>query len=126
MQDRPTARELLETVADLLEKQVLGATSGLLQHQVRVAENLCRIAAREAELGPAHERAERERLQALLGTDCADLAELGARLVARLAAGPDPGFEKRAWAATLESVREKLATNKPGYADYDYRDEVPA
>jgi hypothetical protein len=126
MQDRPTARELLETVADLLEKELLPATSGLLQHQVRVAENLCRIVARETELGPEHERAERARLQALLGTDAPDLAELNARLVARLAAGPDPEFEKRAWGALVASVREKLATNKPGYDDYDYRDEVPA
>jgi hypothetical protein len=125
MQDRPTARELLETVADLLEKEVLAATTGLLQHQVRVAENLCRIVARELELGPAHESAERARLRALLETDATDLGELNARLVARLAAGPDPDFERRAWAALVESVREKLATNKPGYADYDYRDEVP-
>ncbi len=126
MQDRPTARELLETIAGLLEKEVLEATSGLLQHQVRVAGNLCGIIARELELGPAHESAERARLQALVGGDSGDLAELNARLVARFAAGPDPDFEKRAWAALVESVREKLATNKPGYDDYDYREEVPA
>jgi hypothetical protein len=126
MQDRPTARELLETIASLLEKDVLGATSGLLQHQVRVAGNLCRILERELALGPAHERADRARLDALVGADPgADLGAQNARLVARLAAGPDPELERRAWAALVESVKEKLAINKPGYDDYDYREEVP-
>lgn len=126
MQDRPTARELLTSVADLLESEVLAATSGLLQHQVRVAGNLCRIVERELALGAAHERADRERLEALVGTEPgAGLRTLNERLVARFAAGPDAELERRAWRALVQGVREKLAVNKPGYDDYDYRDEVP-
>ena len=51
MLDRPNASELLETIAELLGDEVLPATSGLLQHKVRVAANLCRILDREARLG---------------------------------------------------------------------------
>jgi hypothetical protein len=127
MHDRPTARELLTTIADLLEGEALRATSGLLQHQVRVAGNLCRILDRELEQAGAHEREERTRLSSLLGAGPdADLSSLHTRLIERLAAGADPEFERRAWRALVEGVREKLAVNKPGYDDYDYRDEVPA
>ncbi len=49
MQDRPTAQELLATIAELLEGEVLQSLEGEgpLQHQVRVAGNLSRILGRE-------------------------------------------------------------------------------
>jgi hypothetical protein len=125
MQDRPTASELLATIADLLEGDVLAATKGGLQHQVRVAGNLCRILEREASLGAAHEAREIELLASVLGEPPRgrDARALNAALVARLGAGHDAALEKRAFPALLEIVRGKLAIAKPGHDDYDFAGE---
>ncbi len=125
MQDRPTASELLATIADLLEGDVLAATKGGLQHQVRVAGNLCRILEREASLGAAHEAREIALLAQVLGEPAGgrDARTLNAALVARLAAGHDAALERRAFPALLEIVRGKLAIAKPGHDDYDFSGE---
>jgi hypothetical protein len=125
MQDRPTASELLATIADLLEGDVLAATRGGLQHNVRVAGNLCRILEREARLGPAHEAREVELLAAVLAEPARGRSarELSAALCARLDAGHDAALERRAFPALLEIVRGKLAIAKPGHDDYDFAGE---
>jgi hypothetical protein len=125
MQDRPTASELLATIADLLEGDVLAATKGGLQHQVRVAGNLCRILEREASLGAAHDAREVELLASVLGEPASGRSarELSAALVARLGAGHDAALERRAFPALLEIVRGKLAIAKPGHDDYDFAGE---
>ena len=126
MQDRPTAAELLATVAELLEQQLLPATQGPLRHPVRVAGNLCRILEREMDLGGAQEAREVAGLQALLESEETDPLELNRALAARLASGDDPDFERRARELLLDIVRGKLAIAKPGYDDYDFRDERPS
>jgi len=125
MQDRPTASELLATIADLLEGDVLGATKGGLQHQVRVAGNLCRILEREAQLGSAQDAREIALLVEVLGEPARGRSarELSAALVARLDAGHDAALELRAFPALLEIVRGKLAIAKPGHDDYDFASE---
>ncbi len=125
MQDRPTAQELLRTIGDLLQGEVLRATEGALQHQVRVAGNLCRILERELALGPELDAREVELLAGLLGEDAAgrDALALGAQLVERLRAD-DPELETRAWPALVEIVRGKLAIAKPGHDAYDFADEL--
>jgi hypothetical protein len=125
MQDRPTASELLITIADLLEGDVLAATRGGLQHNVRVAGNLCRILEREARLGAAQESREIELLARVLGEPAAGRSarELSAVLCARLDAGHDAALERRAFPALLEIVRGKLAIAKPGHDDYDFAGE---
>ena len=126
MQDRPSASELLATIADLLEGEVLPVTRGALQHSVRVAGNLCRILEREARLGAAHEAREVELLAGALGEAPAgrDALALSRALVARLAAGTDPALERRAFAALVEIVRGKLAIAKPGHDAYDFVAEL--
>ena len=125
MQDRPTASELLATIAELLEGAVLEATSGGLKHQVRVAGNLCRILEREAALGAAQETREAALLAGVLGEAAGgrDAKSLSAALVARLDAGHDAALERRAVPALLEIVRGKLAIAKPGHDDYDFPGE---
>lgn len=126
MQDRPTAAELLQTIGDLLERDVLPATVGPVQHQVRVAGNLSRILEREQALGPKLvENAER-RLRELLPNASAeaDLPRLYQALVDKLDEGADLAFEKRAWSALVEITRDKLAINKPGHDAYDFAEEV--
>jgi len=126
MQDRPTATELLATIAELLEGDLLAATSGPLKHQVRVAGNLCRILERElSQQSDADERA-RERLALALGRPLDDtpLEALNAELAERLHRGDDSGLERRAWSALIEIVRDKLAVNKPGHDAYDFSTEI--
>jgi hypothetical protein len=128
MQDRPTASELLATIADLLEGDALAATSGPLQHQIRVAGNLCRILEREARLGAAQDAREVQLLADVLGEPAGgrDALALSSALSARLGAGADPALERRAWNALVEIVRGKLAVAKPGHDDFDFREETAA
>src|SRR2546423_10751006 len=105
MQDRPTARELLTDIADLLETQVVPAFTGPLQHQVRVAGNLCRIIERELAMGAESERREVELLDELLGVGSDDALELNRLMVERLRKDGDDGdveFEKAAWHSLVE------------------------
>ena len=126
MQDRPTPSELLTTIADLLENELLAATKGGLQHQVRVAGNLCRILEREARLGAAQEAREAELLAGVLGEPAAgrDALALSRRLVDRLDAGADRALQRRAWAALVEIMRDKLAIAKPGHDAFDFTAEL--
>ena len=129
MQDRPTAWELLDAVAELLEETLMPATEGGVRHQARVAANLCRIVQRELETGARTDRREVELLSALLGMERdgdglveAESLELSHELRRRLLGG-DEALEVAAWPALLEIVRAKLAIAKPGYDRYDYSGE---
>lgn len=126
MQDRPTAAELLAAIADLLERELLAATSGGLQHQVRVAGNLCRILERETRLGPAQDAREVELLAGALASPAGgrDALALSRALAERLDAGGDDALERRAFAALVEIVRGKLAIAKPGHDAFDFSAEL--
>ena len=110
---RPTADELLDCVAGLLEEEVLPAVPGTIQHRVRVAANLARILQREAQFGPAALHDEGERLSELLGHP-GDVADLRAELTDRLAR-PDADFEAQAWEVVVAITRDDLAIAKPGH-----------
>ena len=85
--------------------------------QARVAANACDLAAREAQLAPASDAAELDRLVALLGRT-GSLAELNAELAARLSDGrmslETPDLKAHLWATSMA----KLAVDQPGYASY--------
>ena len=66
MQDRPTAVELLEVVAQFLEREIVPTTTGSRRFQVLVAANVMRIVAREIQLEEAHLSEEVSALAALL------------------------------------------------------------
>jgi len=122
VQDRPTAAELLRDIADLLEGEVLAATNGPTQHNVRVAANLARIVQRELELGPEANFRERALLGDLLGME-GSLDELNAELAARLRAIHDDEFARAAWPVLLSATLDKLAINKPGHDAYGFENE---
>jgi hypothetical protein len=130
VQDRPTAAELLATIHDYLQGEVLPNVEGTLRYHTLVAANLARILQREAEGYPAAAAAERAALAALLDDGSepagdADLAALNAELAARLRGGADgPDFERRCWEVLLPATVAKLAINKPGYDSYDMAVEV--
>ena len=122
MQDRPTAAELLRDIAELLEGDVLAATSGPIQHHVRVAGNLARIVQRELELGREANYRERALLGDLLGAE-GSTAELNAELAARLRANDDDDFARAAWPVLMAVTLDKLAIDKPGHDAYDFAGE---
>ncbi|MBF6331044.1 DUF6285 domain-containing protein [Nocardia transvalensis] len=92
MQYRPTATEVLDSLAELLDHVLLPALPDELQHRARVGANLARIVRRELELGPAAAQRERE-------------------LLAAVPAGSDEAL----WQALVVVVRADLAIAKPGY-----------
>jgi Domain of unknown function (DUF6285) len=130
MQDRPTAAELLATVATYLEEELMPTLDGPLGYRTRVAVNLLRTLEREESLGAASLLRERDALVTLLGggppldgTLYAQVAELNRR-VTRAIDGGELEHE-RAWSVLMEIARAKLAIIRPGYDDYDARGELP-
>jgi hypothetical protein len=114
VQYRPTEGELLSTIAELLDMELLPALPPELQHKARVAANLARIIEREERLAPAAAERERERLSALMGR-AGDLPELRADLAGRLRGGTDRAFEAAAWDVLVAIARDDLAIAKPGH-----------
>ena len=117
-QDRPTASELVASVREFLERDVMAATEGRVQFHTRVAVNALGIIERELSLGPALQAAERARAVALLGHD-GEPAELEREIAARIRDGSlDPQLEA-VRAHVRETVREKLLVANPGYLPAD-------
>jgi hypothetical protein len=122
MQDRPDATELLATVADFLERELLPTLEGPATYRTRVAVNLLKILEREQRLGPAARERECELLRDLLGiSDGVDPLELNRRLAAAIDAGEVS--HEAAWPALMEIARGKLAIARPGYDAYDSANE---
>jgi Domain of unknown function (DUF6285) len=132
VQDRPTAAELLATLAGYLEDELMPALDGPLAYRTRVAANLVRILERENSLGPALLLREYELLSGLLGEpvrrlpSAASSAEV-AELNRRLALAIDAGSVRHAdvWPALMEIARAKLAIIRPGYDAWDAAAELP-
>lgn len=108
--DRPTMAEIVESVREWLERDVMASTDGRLQFHARVAANMLAMVERELAIGPEQAVAHRERLDRLGVTDDAALAA-GIR---------DGSFDddlddvrRLVW----ESVRDKLRVANPKYLD---------
>ena len=120
MQDPPSAAELVRAVAGFLRDDALPALAGRNAYLARVAANTLDIVARELDLAPAANAAERARLLALLGADQSPdtLEALNAELCTRLRDGAvdacTPGVLAHLWATTLAA----LAVDQPGYSGY--------
>ena len=125
MQPRPRADELLATVAEVLERDLVPALTGPAQHHARVAASLVGIVERELRLGPAADAREVEVLQGLLGPDKGgksdDVVALRTRLAAELRAGmaDEPARAAEIWPALMELVRADLSICKPGHDSWD-------
>ena len=124
MQDRPTADELLEALAEFLDREVVPAFEGRKRFHAIVAANVARIAAREFRLGAAQSAEECAELRELLdepgrGADPAptekELIELNAELCRRIERGDaDSGaFRARVLAFLRRATERKLAIDDP-------------
>jgi hypothetical protein len=126
MQDRPTASELLEALAELLVTDVREWVPRDRRFQILVAANLCAVVARELRAGEGPSAADAELFGALLGESAtaesagdpdAQAREAAARLARELRAG-NLDREIEGVAAQLgDHVRRKLDVARPGYAD---------
>ncbi len=72
--DAPTAEQLVESVREWLERDVLPATEGRLQFHARVAVNVLAMVERELALGGAQAEVHASRLASLGVSDEAELA----------------------------------------------------
>ena len=131
MIDRPDAAELLEALAEFLERDVRDRLAGGARFRALVGANTARILAREFELGADIARAEQARLTQLLSHEnwgqapfsenmvpvpnFPDLRELNGELCRRIAAGEaDAGpWRAEVLAHLRECVREKLTVDNP-------------
>lgn len=106
--DRPTLAELVESIREWLERDVVAATDGRLKFDARVAVKVLRMVERELELGEQQCERQRERWDRLGVADDAELAASirDGSLDSRLA-------EVRE--AVLASVLDKLAVANPDY-----------
>jgi hypothetical protein len=121
VQQPPTAAQLLATVADVLEHEIVPALRGPAQHHARVAASIVGIVERELRLGADAAARERAALARLLDDDGADLLALRRELAARLHAGvaDDPSAAEATWRVLIDAVRDDLAIAKPGHDTWD-------
>ena len=129
MQDRPTARELMEAVRRFLEDDVVAALDGPARFHARVAANVLAIVGRELADEESLLVAEWTRLATLLGRSSvtpperpealrAAVAEMTDALCARIRRGDADAspFREAVRAAVTASVAEKLAVANPRMA----------
>jgi hypothetical protein len=118
MQDRPTAIEAVEAVAEFLTNELLPVVGAPHSFHVRVAANLLRIVERELREGPALERQERNRLVALLGHD-GDLAVLNRELADALRAGTIDHRSEMLVSHLRQTAEERVRIANPRYLEPD-------
>jgi hypothetical protein len=106
--DKPSTGELVESVREWLETDVLAATEGRLQYHARVAINVLSIVERELMLADGHEAAHLDRLRTLGVADDTALA-------AAIRSGELDDRMAEVRALVWESVRDKLAVANPKY-----------
>jgi hypothetical protein len=112
--DRPTARELIETVREFLHDKAMPASSGHMAFQLRIAANLLAVAGRELESRVRADAQARARLGAILGRD-GELESLESELVERIRAGElgpgHPALFDHLW----KTAEDKLRIANPRY-----------
>jgi len=110
LHDAPSAQQLVESVREWLERDVLAGTTGRLQFHTRVAVNVLSMVERELQLGPTQAQVHRDRL-AQLG--CRDDAELARKIREGELDDRLPEVRDLVWA----TVRDKLTVANPKYLD---------
>jgi Domain of unknown function (DUF6285) len=114
-QDRPTAPELLDAVAEYLFAELRPEVPGEQRFKVLVAANVCAVVAREIRMGEEPDRADLELFSELLGQQIDDVRAAAAELSRRLRSGElDDRIDELA-PRLEEHVRRKLEIARPGY-----------
>ena len=116
MQDRPTAPELLESVAEYLFSELRPEAPREQRFKVLVAANLCAVVAREIRAGEEPDREDLALFNELLGESLDDPRAGAVELSRRLRSGElDDRIEELA-PRLEEHIRRKLEVARPGYS----------
>jgi uncharacterized protein DUF6285 len=115
MQDRPSASELLDSVAEYLFSELRPEVPREQRFKVLVATNVCAVVAREIRAGDEPDRRDLELFNELLGQEVDDVRAAAVELSRRLRAGDlDDRIDELA-PRLEEHVRRKLEIARPGY-----------
>lgn len=117
MQDRPTAPELLDSVAEYLFDELRPEVPREQRFKVLVAANVCAVVAREIRAGEDPDGQDLELFNELLGEEQSDVRAAAAELSRRLRAGELDDRVDEIAPRLEEHVRRKLSIARPGYAD---------
>ena len=115
MQDRPTAPELLDSVAEYLFGELRPEVPREQRFKVLVAANICAVVAREFRAGDQPDAEDLALFGELLGEEPEDVRSAAAELSHRLRSGElDDRLDELA-PRLEEHVRRKLEIARPGY-----------
>jgi hypothetical protein len=114
-QDRPTAPELLDAVAEYLFAELRPEVPKEQRFRVLVAANVCAVVARELRAGDAPDREDLALFGELLGKEVDDVHAGAAELSAMLRAGELDDRLEELTPRLAEHVRRKLEIARPGY-----------
>lgn len=109
LHDVPSARQLVESVREWMERDLLASTSGRVQFHTRVAINVLAMVERELEVGAEQSEQHRERLASLGFSDDLELA-------AAIRRGDFDHDLGRVIDVVRADVEAKLSVANPGYA----------
>ena len=115
MQDRPTAPELLDSVAEYLFAELRPEVPREQRFKVLVAANVCAVVAREIRAGEEPDRRDLELFRELLGDPVDDVHAAAAELSRRLRSGELDNRIDELAPRLEEHVRRKLEIARPGY-----------
>ncbi len=115
--NRPTRDELLEAVAEFLEKRVMPRLDKHTAFHTRVAVNVLNIVRRETKEGPRLDTEELERLKSLLGRE-GTLDELNAELCSRIRSGDMDHRNKDLMEHLFLTTLGKVSVDQPIYSGY--------
>ncbi len=116
MQDRPTAPELLDSVAEYLVGELRPEVPREQRFKVLVAANVCAIVAREIRAEAEPDQADLELFNELLGDQSSDVHAAAAELSRRLRVGELDDRIDELVPRLEEHVRRKLEIARPDYA----------
>ena len=115
MQDRPTAAELLDSVAEYLFAELRPEVPREQRFKVLVAANVCAVVAREIRAGDRPDAEDLALFTELLGEQPKDVHSAAAELSRRLRAGELDDRIDELVPRLEEHVRRKLEVARPGY-----------
>jgi uncharacterized protein DUF6285 len=117
MQDRPTAPELLDSVAEYLFAELRPEVPREQRFKVLVAANVCAVVAREIRAGEEPDRRDLALFNELLGEEIEDVRSAAAELSRRLRSGELDERIEELTPRLEEHVRRKLEIARPGYEE---------
>ena len=115
LDERPTAAELVDAVAEFLTQRVLPTLEDPLAFHARVAVNALGIVQRELAAGVEVADAELARLHVLTGLDDTDLATLNSALADRIRTGQLSTSDEALRDHLIRSVLARMYIDSPGY-----------